>query len=424
MRNWRLQAVFGLCMLVVLAVWVLHPAGDWRLSGWWSTNVLSRLIPVERVLNAGTLAMDGSPLPPSTDKVRIDGRFYSSKPPLPTLFYVPVSGLLQWAGTPLVSYPEVHVVVLAAVFSLAPYVLACLWALTRTPAGLAGYVLALALGLGSLPPLYAVGVGNHAMAAAALLTGYLVLEKGRRLWLAGLLLGLAGAAEHTAWLSGAALGMVSWRREGKVLLLGAAAPVLLTLGYYVWFSGVPVPFYLQHVLYDYPGSMYEVAAGVGTVLGDAGWHLRYFFFLTIGLNGLVSNAPVLAIACLGLGRAGLLPRALAAAAAGVLAFVSLATFEGGSGSLGIRWFVHFTPVLLYALLPLGVERLRELFPDWWRFAALQAVLFGLVVSVLLLLGGGQPWTRCEMDPRGFPLACAGAGSCVFGLQGNIFGCQL
>ncbi len=47
-------------------------------------NARSRFITVERVVDAGTLALDGTRFASTIDAVKINGKMYSTKPPLYT----------------------------------------------------------------------------------------------------------------------------------------------------------------------------------------------------------------------------------------------------------------------------------------------------------------------------------------------------
>ncbi len=424
--EWWPAGVFLACLTLVGSVNLWHPKGYGHMPELWSTNVLSRLTPVERLIAVGTLSLDDSPLPGTIDKVRIEGRFYSSKPPLPTFFYVPVSAVLTKLGWPLAERPAVHLVTLGLFFHWLPYAAAGIWALRTLrrrdwPPGVLEAT-AVALGLGVLPAYYALDVSNHVPAAAALLAGFLLLvrQRARPGW-AGFLCGMGGAFEHTAFLFAAAFGVWVWRvlgwRRLTRFVVAALLPAMLTIGYYHALSGSPLPLYLQHELYDYPHSAF-VDPGLDAHFKEGGT-LAYLWAILVGPEGLVSLSPLLLVGFVGLGvvavdrqwlvageRAeGDLALACLVALAGAIVFVALFTRAGGNGSFGIRWFAHFMP-LVACFVPSGAAWLMGGGPRLGRWAVGCLVLLSVCVAGVFALHGGA-WARCIMNEWGHAVWCVG-----------------
>ena len=430
MTAFRAQLLFAGLMALSLLVSLMHWNGYVRRADAWSVNVLSRLIPVERLLNAGTLAMDGSPLPPTVDRVRSDGAYYSSKPPLPTLFYVPVSALLQAVGWSLAAHAELHALVLALVFGFVPYVVVCLAALRRAAGS--RLLLAVALGPGSLVFLYTLDVTNHGPAASCVL-GALLLRRSDAA--AGCLLGLAGAMEHTAWAFLAAFALQSRR---PVQLFGWGVPwLILSASYYGWLTGSILPLEFQFGLFDWPCSPY--AGGQFRNSGHflpqgAGWAARYVLFALVGPPGLFVLSPFLAPALAGAGRAALAgdgaARAVMFGFAAVFGFVVLFTEDLGSGT-GARWFVHATPALL-VFLPDGVALLRDKVSWLGDVVVVCALALGLAMAQAHGSKGLRAYARCEAEAlrqrvsagcADYGRYCAGGRACRLPDSGTVFACR-
>lgn len=430
MTAWRAQLLFAGLMALSLLVSLVHWNGYVRRADAWSVNVLSRLIPVERLLNAGTLAMDGSPLAPTVDRVRLDGAYYSSKPVLPTLFYVPVSASLQAAGWSLAAYAELHVLVLALVFGLAPYVVVCLVALRQAEGS--RLLLAVALGPGSLVFLYTLDVTNHAPAASCVL-GALLLRKYDGA--VGFLLGLAGAMEHTAW---AFLVAFAWQSRRPVRLLGWGVPwVILSALYYGWLTGSILPLEFQYRLFDWPCSPYVGGQfhNSGHFLPQgAGWAARYVLFALVGPPGLFVLSPFVVPALAGAGRAAFAgdgaARAVMSGFVAVFGFVVLFTEDLGSGT-GARWFVHATPALL-VFLPAGVALLKDKGGWLGDVVVACALAVGLAMAQAHGSEGLRAYARCEAESlrqrvsagcADYGRHCAGGRACRLPDSGTVFACR-
>ena len=420
------QGLLVACLLGLVLASVLNPKGNWHESDFQSTNVLSRLAPVERFLATGSLALDGSPWPPTTDKVMIGGRFYSSKPPLPTLLYLGPSALLGALGYPMASNRALHASVLILLLHFLPYLAAASLALKTLSSGSvspAGLILtALAFGMATLPPLYSTDVSNHVPAAAALLGAFLIVRRQatdpKALLAAGFLGGLASACEHTALGFQAAflicvLLQENGRKSAAWMLAGGLIPTLFTLGYYQSLSGLPIPLYLQHRLYDYPGSIWNVV-GPGIDIVPHASPTAYVTSILIGPQGLFLLSPILLFATFELLRTAfafsrhpdgatrlawscLLPMLV------TLTFIIFFTYGADAGTHGIRWFIHLTPVLV-CYLPNGFTTLRNAWPRIAHALTALALIIGLL-SYTVVLTRGSAWTRCQHDDRGQPTAC-------------------
>ncbi|MEO0460174.1 MAG: hypothetical protein AAF219_04975 [Myxococcota bacterium] len=345
-----------------------------RVAG--NANVLSRLITVERLLDAGTFSHDGTPFPRSIDAVMIDGKIYSSKSPT----YSMALAALAWpahaiTGASVYEHQQAYLWWLILAHQAAPYLFmlwfASVWIRSRSSHAWTRSVFMIALSLGCLPYGYAVTLNNHTPTAVLVFFMWVLtlrlLEStpNRDSLLAfgiGILGGLAVSYELTSGIftpSFALVLMTKKRRYGVLLVLGAVVATLpMFIGYWAM-SGSIVPFYLRPELYDYPGSFWLDPQGTDA-LTEPKW--LYAFNALLGHHGLFSLSPFLALGVVGLAwriRDGdWLSLAMLAGACIVVFYILSTTHNYGGRTLGMRWFAQFAPLLVVGALPV-LEWFRE-----------------------------------------------------------------
>lgn len=350
-----------------------------------STNPLSRFVTVERLVEAGTLAHDGSPLPMSVDTIVVDGKRYSTKPPNYSLLLAAEAWVLRVAsGWSVASAQRFYLWALVALNQVLLYA-AMLWVVRRwvrelTDDTWAQSVVLLGASFGCLAYGYAVTLNNHTPTAALLLlAGYLVYRlrhhhgdpqsgdptSGRlgrsaipTAAVAGLLASLATTFEMTAGAFAAVMGLLLLRWRPRLFAaygLASLLPLVPMFWTYYHVSGSVVPFYFQKNLYEYAGSYWNNPSG-WDALSEPKW--KYAFHALLGHHGWLSLTPFyffgLAGAALCVRQRGRLAAEALALGVGTLAiigFIIIATHNYGGITTGMRWFALFGPLWMLAAAP-------------------------------------------------------------------------
>ena len=435
MRRWPVVAALAAVALFVII-------GTHKRPGGW--NDASRLAMIEAIVEHGHLWVDGTEMSRYTgDVARIDGKFYSDKPPALAFAAVPVYaaeralGITFRGDLPRAYYwttlLTIGVTTVAGLAALA-------WFLPRIvpdPRWHAATIVAVAFG--TLNTAYTVTFSNHPPSATAVLVAFLLLWHWRRFGgglasIAGsaLALGFAALTDHgAAFYLPAFLLYVAWpdaqprgaagekrvhapsrnaadsdaasssrRRRAAALLfaLVSAAAIAAYAGYAIALSGSPLPLPLQPRLFDYPGSYFADRAHL------AGSHLphasladfaRYVAFCLFGYRGLFALTPLALFVVWGVARIAAStthPHRVEARLALVPTIVLVAYYlvtssDPGGNAYGVRWFCLFIP-MLYVFLADAYEILR---------ARMTRALFWIAYAIsipLALIGAMDPW----LDP--------------------------
>lgn len=348
-------------------------------------NDSSRYATMIALVEHGTPYIDQVPLAQRTmDKVRVDGRELSTKPPMLSVIGAGIYYVLHRVfGLTFKKNEAVVVPLLVALLCTLP-LLVLLWAfhgLVRresipSPAALG---ITAVLGLATLCFPFGTILVNHLPSTAALF-GMFVCARELRVhrrhspWYAfgaGLLGCLAVTFELTAVFPVLALGVyLLWgRREwtyAGMVLLGAAGPAAAHLALTWWSTGGVLPVQLRPELWHFEGSYWNQPRS-WDALDQPKW--QYGLLCFFGGRGLFTLTPVLLLALPALWR-GLRRGAgmewtdgapgRAETVAVVAGFVGLATFiigrtnNYGGGHYGMRWFLMMVPLLLALMAPLLV----------------------------------------------------------------------
>lgn len=399
--------------LVAVALF-LALATHTKQGGW---NDASRLAMIEAIVEHGHLWIDGTYMSRFTgDICRIDGKFYSDKPPALAFAGVPVYAVETALGiTFRTDLPRAYywtTLIVIGGTTIAGLVVLALFLRRIVPDPWWRAATVLAVGLGTLNTAYTVTFSNHPPSAMALLVGFLLLWRWRRFdgglaSVAGsaLMTGLSALTDHgAAFYFPAFLAYLLWpgaprRREAALVFVGAAAlPILGYMAYATALSGSPLPLPLQPRLFDYPGSYF---ADHGHLAGSALTHgslvelLRYVGLCLIGYRGLFIHTPTMLFVVWGAFRIAASPgrphRAEAIVALVptlvLVTYYLLTSTDPGGNAYGVRWFCLFMPIL-YVFMADGYAELRSL-------AA--RVLFWVAYALsfpLAWIGAWDPW----LDP--------------------------
>jgi hypothetical protein len=398
-----------------------------------SVNDLSRWATVYSLVERGTYDIDSSPWPPTIDRVRINGHFYSSKPPLlPTLlageYYLLKK--LSFGKLSLQANPEAVVRIVVATFNWLPFLaFLILYSrlfrhLTQQP-WVSSYSVAVAA-FGTLITAFCVTLNNHTIAA---FSAAFALYAGCRIWCgdtrkslfatSGFFSGFAAVNEFPALaflaLGGAGLFWKAPRRTMTLFVPLALVPVSAHFVTNYLAVGSLSPAYAQKQAYEFPGSYWKVDPETGRLVSTTTdpttgrveirknidslyepWPV-YLFHMVIGHHGILSLSPVLLFSFVGLLRllrdrsSPIRALALLAALLTLLLLVFYIFFAGqrnyGGATAGLRWLFWLIPFWLLCL-PAGLERGAA--GKGFRMTALM-LLAASALSVLY--AARNPWSK-------------------------------
>ena len=376
-----------------------------------TTNTRSRIITVERMLEANTLAHktpnDSTPYELSMDMVKVGENFYSSKPPIyPMIMVVQAFPVHKLQGGTFKEHDRTYLRYLTLLNQVFPYVLMLLVALVLirryTEDKWTVRFLILALSFGSLAFGYAVTINNHTPAAviwvvvlfllvrireekseAKLSTGKDKAAQWNRFFWVGALCGLGVMIDLTSVFFGGFFMLLAVLLDWKKALLAIVAgvvPVVISLWFYHEMSGSVVPYYFRHGLYHYEGSPWDHREGIDA-LKEPKW--LYLINSLFTHHGLFSLSPVLALGVVGIfnkskwqgERVRWIWLVLGLCMALVVAAITRNTANYGGYCVGMRWFIPFMPLLMLAGIPV-VEALGK--KTWGK------VLCGVLLAVSIL----------------------------------------
>ncbi len=386
-------------------------------------TVTSRLATVYALVHDGTWRIDRpADLPPNpfeaqcVDKVMVNGRLVSSKPPLLSLLMTGEYVLLRHtAGLNLENKDDLRPILSFMVFTLCQasfavgmaFFAAAVSLFVRNPVR-AVVPLAL-LAFASPLPGYAQQLNNHTPAAAALMAALyfaLALGTGKRPPAAwrfaafGFCSALVFALDlPTVIFAAVAAVLLAWQFPGKTFLwvpVGAALPLFAHLGGLLLATGDLRPVQMRGSVYLYESSYWRNPLGIDALNEP---RALYLFHITFGRFGLFLLFPVMFVSVLGVGVTLLrgassmrVPVALAACAFVVLtAYYVKSTNNYGGASYGFRWYIGSVPVLLLLGVPL-FERLRS--PIGWGVLACAVAISAYSAWECLQApwGTGHEWT--------------------------------
>ncbi len=377
-----------------------------------SPNVSSRMDTIQSLVEHGTFCIDRSLRLFEVDVVKINGRWYSDKPPLLSVMgaalYWPLHKVLGWTFAN--HAPRLYVILTVCLVGV-PAALG-LWLLGRClllagcPVKTVGTTVFLT-GAGTMILPYSVTFNNHVPAAAAITAAlYFLLQEQKTpsaasLWAAGFLAALAFNLDLApGGIALAGFGFIAAAKppRGKRAgwyVLGAVIPLVL-YGFLNWLVTHDFkPIYLHPEYYNYPGSILLSYDALKRPFGKT--YPAQIFHMTFGYRGFFSYSPILlwglieAVWRLRRGEDRLL--AAVALAIPFLSAASYASQTGGmaGGSYGMRWLLPATPLLMFFTgqsLVGGLSRRG-------RTALGVAAGFSMVVAAL---GVPRPWSSNIRSP--------------------------
>ena len=358
------------------------------------------------------------------DKVTVDGKTYSSKPPLlPTAMAGWVWACKQVVGLPFSIREgkvrgsiEIYARLTLWLFNVAPFGLMLLhyrWYLDRyAGSDLAYYGGLTACAWATLATGYSVTLNNHTIAACfGMVTAYhliAVWHEGRREWWRFALLGLVAAWTATNELPALTLlGIASLAvllADPLKALTAYAAPALIVAGAFFYCNWLVVgnlkPAYLQKDLYANSYWDSDDKSGIDALNDDPEPYWLYFTNMTVGHHGIWSLSPVFAFSVWGcwlLWRRRQLPWVASLVflvTAVVFAFFWLVSDQRNYGGSchGMRWLLWLQPLWLLCLHP-ALDRVAG-WTGGRRKAALWLFVAALAVSAVSTADTwANPWGK-------------------------------
>jgi len=380
-------------------------------------NVFSRIATVYSLVHDGTFHID-RPLdqPPNpfeqrtVDKVEIDGRLISTKPPvLPLLMTAQYAALHHGFDfdlnrdddlKPILQIMTATWVVIPFLMTLVFFALILDW-IVPTPALRLFPLAALAFGTQLIG--FATVFNNHIPAIGCMMVAVycaLGLIEGRlhqtkpALLAYGLFAGLTFTLDLPVTIFVAVAGLpLLWRYRFQAVLwggLGLALPIAVHAGTLLWVTGSPLPVQMHPELYLYEAAYWRNPGGVDALSEPKG---TYLFHMTFGRFGMFFLFPILTLGLAGALRALLdpdtpyRPHILAAAAALLILFTyyTLQTNNYGGAAYGFRWGMGAMPILLLMAAPFFMTPRPQ-----WKWPIL----------VLLLLVSAYSAYECAQTPWG------------------------
>ncbi|NLN88736.1 MAG: hypothetical protein GX134_01040 [candidate division WS1 bacterium] len=358
------------------------------------------------------------------DDVKINGRWYSSKPPLyPTVIAGAYWVIHHVSGLDMHEKPEIVIRILLVLFNILPLI-AFIWVYglyleRNVPDPWARGFWLIAGAFGTYITGYSVTLNNHLPAAfgvmfAVYLTTRIVYDGVRcpiYYLLAGLSAGWAAANEIPAilFLIGvlAILGLrAGWRTWAYAL--PAAAVVVVAYMVTTWYAtdGSLIPNYLvkDSPRYNYEGSYWLTPTGIDAAAEPK---LVYIYHMLLGHHGILSLTPLWLFAAISMllfvsgfsrDRAEIQWLTVALSVTVFAAYVVMTNNYGG-GAKGLRWTFWLIPLWL-AVAPLGAEHYSR--SRWARAIALVALVISLwTVLDALQSPWGMSWLHGIYHKQGF-----------------------
>lgn len=372
--------LFLLCSLIFLTVARSLYLSSMPFAG---DTLNSRLATVVALVHEGRWNIDeeinGVPNPFSSgtvDKVMVDGRVYSSKPPVLPLLMSAEYGLLHHvAGLSLLEEEEVGLIsqLLTATFVVLPFALALIgiliWIRT-TQISFVGQLLIMGMACyGTEMAGYSGTFNNHVPAAALLILSMAALNRTalsyRFLVLSGLFAGFAATIDIPTAIVAVAIGLGIIRNSGirgfGFYLLGGALPVLVHSGAMIYLNGSPFPFQMDQSLYWYEAAYWRIPMGIDDLHHAKG---TYLFHSTLGRHGVFLLYPITVLGVIGLVvdslRVGssngddnektFFSALFLSSLVILFAYYSFKTNNYGGFSFGFRWMIAGVPVFIWGIV--------------------------------------------------------------------------
>ncbi|MFB6263673.1 MAG: hypothetical protein ABEL76_08640 [Bradymonadaceae bacterium] len=391
-------------------------------------NDTSRLATAEALVEHGRFAIDRTRFEYTCDKIRVDGAFYSDKPPLLSIYLAGVYGVLRatvgWSFDAALPSLYYTLTLLTSGLGLLLTLLGVYRLVRMFGAGRGWSALTAAAACGATLMLpFSVVLSSHAASAPCLvwLALWLIrVERAETPEAEGLGRGRAAAIGGLAALAPAieplavafTLPMVVaffWPAERRGFagwaIAGAALPAIPHAAICWSIAGNPIALNLNPAYFQYEGSMHtaENLSGTGFAHDSLWAFLRYAYHSIFGYRGAVLYNPPAAVGAVAAGwlcyrRETVRVFGASLVGLGLFFALTLGFSDNYSGwTYGVRW--HATPAPMFAgfagaAVAVASGRAARI----WRLGTLATGALGLALG---LLGTVNPWTPTTRERYSF-----------------------
>jgi len=395
----RKETAIFLIFLLVYAV---------NTKNWVSENDASRMVAVESIVERGTLAIDESTLMPGVDKIFVDGRFYSSKPPLLSVIgAIPYFFIHNFLG---VSFREntataiylVNLLTIASTSSLLMVVFYKSLAYVTSNEKRKNYLVFM-LGFGTLIFTYSGVFNAHTISSFFLFYSFYLLLKLRfesennkkAFFLGGFSLSIACAIEPPLYLT--LLFFIPYLRNSKAksnlafYVLGVLIPLLIyaKLNFTIFDSIMPL--HLQ----PFRESFYPERSW-NEFSSEQIPRKTFLFNSLLGYQGFFSYTPLLFFGFYSMFKTSWRFKQKFSSESRIFLMIFLllysyylfSGFNYGGDSVGLRRMISLTPFFVFSL---GV--FLEDKPS--SFTSTLLLVFSVISVLIALIFSINPWSRME-----------------------------
>ena len=346
----------------------------------------SRLALAESLVERNSLFIDQSYFSYTGDHVRIEGKRFSDKAPLLSLYLaIPYAVLNKVLGLSFNTNPQTcHYIltILSSGLSTLALMYYLLLLLRREGASDKTIsILLLSMYYSTILMPYSFTINNHTPAIAMILASWHYSKSGKP-FLAGIIASFAASVDLASVF--VLLPLVLSDRNRVRIIVGGIPAALLFMAWNLMTAGSIIPHSMRPELFQYEGSITAPAVqGSGIMHENISAYFQYLFHYLIGSRGLFFYSP----ACL-IGLYGMLkhPGKFIYPAISILLFIIGTTLTSNNYAgwcWGVRWHILAIPFLIYSTHPL-FQKPSPLFKT--LFTA--AFIAGFSLSVL---GSKDPW---------------------------------
>ncbi|MEK6921756.1 MAG: hypothetical protein AABX82_07755, partial [Nanoarchaeota archaeon] len=375
-------------------------------------NEGSRFNTIRGIVEAHSLAWETEIIYTTEDRVLINGKLYSDKPPVFALLAAIPYYFLYKTGFTFVAqaaFAPYFMKLLVVAIPTGIFLIFFYRTLQKKTEEKYAFFLTICLGFGTLLFTYSTAFNNHNLTAFTLFAAFVLYMRaasGEKInyFLFGFLLGSTIALDIiTGALFTVFFGIYLFfvrkipYHHKLFLVLGCAIPVALHLVLNFMIFGDLLPAY-AHPQYYIDAQTWQNESNLPGFYNHASlWALFvYTFHSTLGFRGLFSYTPILLFGLWFLYRKAVTKYfnfdkesmflSVLAGVIGVIAYYCFYTINYGGASYGSRYLLPLTPILLYFCIDVFKEDVSQK----WRYAFYFCAALSFVIA---FTGSFNPWTN-------------------------------
>jgi hypothetical protein len=346
----------------------------------------------------------------TNDKVFIQGKYYSDKPPVLSLMAASVYKILYLFSISFEKNTSLVVFILTFCFSALPSAITLFlfnkMLLKNKIKETHSLILTLILGLSTLVFTYSITFNNHIFAGFLIFTSYYLItkfndnNKNIYLFLIGFLLSLSAVIDiiaGTIFLGFFGLYILfKLKKKNKIIffIIAVLIPLIFHIIVNVPITGDILPGSAHPEYWNYPSSQFDKNKLTGIAFNqNLSFLISYFFNMIIGSRGLFSYNSILIFSFIGL-IVAIKSKTSRYEALSIFCSISLiilyySFFSNGYGgsSYGIRWFIPFYYILFFQVIHIYKKLSSK---KILRLLFISSIMLSLLVT---LVGVYQPWSN-------------------------------